>query len=111
MAKVLGTIVHREGGFTGGWVGDLPVGEAIEVVQEGRLKLDYPPADPVSRDIAELLAGLEVESLAELAFLVRAGRCAEQIKALALDPAHSSRMLNRSEILKLIPSRTSAVEG
>lgn len=75
MAKVHGTILHRDGGFTSGRVGDLPVGEAVAVVTEGRLELEH-ERSTFATDVEMLLAGLGVGDMRELRMLVEAGRAA-----------------------------------
>lgn len=76
MAKVLGRVVNENrDGFTSGLVGDYPIDEAFKIVREGRISFDYPDAPALSGlSIPELLAGLEVGSIAELAALVERAR-------------------------------------
>lgn len=66
MARATGRIADPNGyGFQAGWVGDLPIDEAIAAVQEGRVDFDFEQRE--SRDVLWLLAGLGVGSIAELA--------------------------------------------
>lgn len=74
MAKTIGTLTLRDGGLQTGFVGNLPVEEAVAAVKEGRLRLE-PFAEPRrAYDIEDLLAGLEVGSISELARLVAVAR-------------------------------------
>lgn len=66
MARATGSISDPSGyGGTAGWVGDLPIDEAIEAVLGGRVRLDVEQRE--SGDVSVLLAGLGVESMGELA--------------------------------------------
>lgn len=82
MAKAAGQLNHKDGkGWTAGWIGDLPVEEAFDAVQDGRVKLDPGQEPRLSSDVMLVLAGLGVDSLAELSELVRVGR----VKMIEMD--------------------------
>lgn len=73
MARTLGMIVDAdEKGAAKGWIGDLPIDEAIEAVQAGRVRFAH-QLTPVI-DVPMLLAGLDVDGLAELHRLVELAR-------------------------------------